>query len=76
MKEKKFNRHEVGRTLEDKKRYLFFQLGSQIQSIKSHRFGFLFDADNAHEMAFWALDATGWNSKKAVLALLRISRMI
>ena len=76
MKDKKFNRHEVGRKLDAKKRHLFFQLGSQIQSIKSRQFGFLFDADYAHEMALWALDAIGWSSKKSALALMKTSHMI
>lgn len=74
--EKKFNRHEVGRTIDVKKRNLFFQLGSQIQSIKSRQFGFLFDADYAHEMALWALDAIGWSSKKSALILMKTSHMI
>lgn len=76
MEKKKFNRHEVGRMLDARKRHLFFQLGSQIQNIKTRQFGFLFDADNAHGMALWAAAAIGWSSKKAALALLKVSRMI
>lgn len=76
MEEKKFNRHETGRTLDNKKSHLFFQLGSRIQSIKSRQFGFLFDVDCAHQMALWALDKTGWKSMKLAKALLNVSHMI
>lgn len=73
---KKFDRHEAGRSLDEKKRYLLFQLGSQIQSIKTHQFGFLFDANYAHQMALWALEATGWNSIKSAKAILSVGGMI
>lgn len=76
MKKEKFNRHEVGRTIDVKKRQLFFQLGSQIQSIKSRQFGFLFNADHAHEMALWALDKINWKSMKAAKALMKVGHMI
>ena len=76
MKKEKFNRHEAGRTLDAKKRHLFFQLGSQIQSIKTHQFGFLFNADYAHQMALWALDKTKWASIRHAKALLKVGHMI
>lgn len=76
MTEKKFNRHEAGRIIDAKKRHLFFQLGSQIQNIKTRQFGFLFDADYAHEMALWALDKTEWASIRVAKALLKVGHMI
>ena len=76
MKKEKFNRHEVGRTLDAKKRRLFFQLGSQIQSIKTRQFGFLFNADDAHQMALWALDKTSWKSMKVAKILLKVGCVV
>ena len=76
MAKTKFNRHEVGRTLNAKKRHLFFQLGSQIQNIKTRQFGFLFNSDYAHEMALWALDKTKWASIRHAKALLKVGYMI
>lgn len=73
---KKFNRHEVGRILDAKKRYLFFQLGNQIQSIKSRQFGFSFNSDDAHEAALWALDKTKWVSIRHAKALLKVGHVI
>jgi len=76
MKKQKFNRHEVGREFDAKKSHLFFQLGNQIQNIKSRQFGFLFDADYAHQMALWALDKTNWASIRTAKALLKVGHMI
>jgi len=76
MNQSKFNRHEVGRMLDAKKRHLFFLLGNQIQNIKTRQFGFLFDSDYAHEMALWALDKTKWASIRHAKALLKVGHMI
>lgn len=76
MKQRKFNRHEVGRILDTKKRHLFFQLGSQIQSIKTRQFGFLFNSNDAHEAALWALDKTKWTSIRHAKALLKVGHVI
>lgn len=76
MKQEKFNRHGAGRMLDAKKRHLFFQLGNQIQAIKTCQFGFLFNSDYAHEMALWALEKTKWASIRHARILLKVGHMI
>lgn len=70
------NRHEIARTLEPRQRTMFHQLGATVQNIKTVKLGFQYDADEAHQHALWALDATKWQSLKAAKALLHISRII
>lgn len=58
------------------RRYKFFRLGSTIQSAKTTELNFAFDANKAHEMAYWALEQVGWRSVKAAMALLIVGGMV
>jgi len=67
-------RHQIAQELTPKQRRMYHDLGSKVQSIKSR--GFLYNADEAHNLALWALDQVNWKSVKAAKALLAVSRML
>ncbi len=67
-------RHEMAQDMTEQQRHLFFQTSAQIQTIRTHRLGFLVDADHCADIALWALEATRWTSIRSAVGFSKFYR--